>query len=207
MIGMLTSFGVHKNASDIDGDTPLHYAVREDHAMAVQALLAAGAEPSVRNEDLETPLHLAVVVSSSDPKIAQHLLDAGANTNAQDRMGATPLHEGTTLYCEVTTLTLPGHKSLHQWQWLCCFCTTAQGCGHGPKGCLRPHGLAICRGFGTKRLCCGHFLSRRTAPAFLECQAGFVRKVPVQQGHFRAPEAEFAFRPHHWILWWQYTPC
>lgn len=47
------------NARDGTGDTPLHYAVNTDNPELARLLVEAGADPSVENEDGETPASLA----------------------------------------------------------------------------------------------------------------------------------------------------
>jgi len=55
----LVKNGSSVHAIDHEGDTPLHYAVREQNLLAVKALLRLGSNPDTPNEDGETPLHLA----------------------------------------------------------------------------------------------------------------------------------------------------
>ncbi|HBP54249.1 MAG TPA: ankryin, partial [Synechococcus sp. UBA8638] len=49
------------------------------------------ADPNVRGEDGDTPLHLAAKFSDT-PAVVKALLDAGAAPNARDEDGFTPLH-------------------------------------------------------------------------------------------------------------------
>ena len=53
-------------------------------------LLAQGADPNVRDEDMRTPLHQAVLGNSVG--LMGLLLEAGADVNAKDNQGFTPLH-------------------------------------------------------------------------------------------------------------------
>ena len=77
------------NAADIDGETPLHAAIRGGSAPAVRALLAAGAKPDAVALYGVTPLMLTVV--QSRPDITALLLQTGANPNARDLFGQTAL--------------------------------------------------------------------------------------------------------------------
>jgi ankyrin repeat protein len=56
----------------------------------VRELLAQGANPNVRDEDMRTPLHQAVLGNSVG--LIGLLLEAHAEVNAKDNQGFTPLH-------------------------------------------------------------------------------------------------------------------
>lgn len=81
------------DSKDLYGCTPLHYAILNNEK-GVQILLNHGANPMARNNDGETPLHLAV--SSWPQKSAKRsqklLIEKGVEINAQDNLGRTPLH-------------------------------------------------------------------------------------------------------------------
>jgi hypothetical protein len=83
------------------GDTPLHLAAAGYRVEIVRLLLAAGADPnSCQNHRQSSPLHYAVDGCLShlgwNPRrqveTVQCLLEAGAEIDAQDKNGATPLH-------------------------------------------------------------------------------------------------------------------
>jgi ankyrin repeat protein len=103
--------GTDANSTDHEtGETALHSAVSSDrpgHELVVKALLATGADPNgttkpgtetgafmrdVRNRG-ETPLHRAAAFASEEA--VQMLLDAGANREARDVNGDTPLSWGS----------------------------------------------------------------------------------------------------------------
>ena len=56
----------------------------------VRELLAQGANPNVRDEDMRTPLHQAVLGNSVG--LVGLLIEAGADLNAKDAQGFPPLH-------------------------------------------------------------------------------------------------------------------
>jgi ankyrin repeat domain-containing protein 50 len=78
------------NAKDIEGHTPLHFAM-ESTTLVVQLLLKLGAEVNTADNKGWTPLHLATFHSHSD--IARILVDNGAHVEVMtvDRK-QTPLH-------------------------------------------------------------------------------------------------------------------
>jgi len=73
---LLVRFGARLNAADDEGDSPLHWAVREGKVEAAQALVQLGASIEQCNEDGESPLELAV--SLEDELMAKHLVFLGA---------------------------------------------------------------------------------------------------------------------------------
>lgn len=67
--------------------TPLHAAVQHGREDTVRALLGWGADVNARADSGQTPLHLCV-----DPRIAEILVEAGADPGAtDDEHGTTPL--------------------------------------------------------------------------------------------------------------------
>ncbi|MDF2550344.1 MAG: ankyrin-3-like, partial [Chlamydiales bacterium] len=76
---------------DIDGDTPLHMAVRVGHLPIVELLLENGARVDSQTKDGSTPLHIAC--QKGFLEIAQKLLETDKETIAiQAEGGFTPLH-------------------------------------------------------------------------------------------------------------------
>ena len=57
----------------------------------VRACLAAGADPTARNEIGWTPLHRAAM-NTATPAVITALVAAGADPTARDKRGLTPLH-------------------------------------------------------------------------------------------------------------------
>lgn len=57
----------------------------------IEKLVREGVAVNQQNKDGETPLHVAVSNGKKTPKVVVALLKAGANINAQDGLGSTPL--------------------------------------------------------------------------------------------------------------------
>jgi 8-oxo-dGTP pyrophosphatase MutT (NUDIX family) len=93
LAGLLGSAPGLVSAHARDGWTPLHLAAHFDHMPAVALLLALGADPRARSRNAlaNTPLH-AGLAGRAGLEIADALLAAGAEVNAADGGGFTPLH-------------------------------------------------------------------------------------------------------------------
>jgi ankyrin repeat protein len=74
---------------DARGLTPLHVAAAYGHLEVCAALIDAGAEVNVADEDGETPLHSAI--RRNQRAVARFLLEHGAATEARNARGRTPL--------------------------------------------------------------------------------------------------------------------
>ena len=81
--------GADANAAQVDGTTPLHWAVHHDDAAMVAALLRAGAKANAVNRYGVPPL--AQACSNGNPEIVKLLLDAGADANGTLKGGETML--------------------------------------------------------------------------------------------------------------------
>jgi cytohesin len=74
------------------GLPPLHVAARRGCPACVAALLDGGADPrAAAGDDGATPLH-ALAAGSARAEVAERLLAAGADVNARDAKGRTPLY-------------------------------------------------------------------------------------------------------------------
>lgn len=95
VIRLLLSRGADPNERGINDYTPLHMAVGERNAFAVQLLLEGGADPSLRTriDACETPLEMATAAGQTE--IAAILARRGAPLAAEIRPGLTLLVEAT----------------------------------------------------------------------------------------------------------------
>jgi ankyrin repeat protein len=71
------------------GRTPLHYAASDGDAAGVAALLKAGYDPNLQDDDGRTPLHSGAQANA--PAVVELLLQAGAEVDVADAWGNTPL--------------------------------------------------------------------------------------------------------------------
>jgi ankyrin repeat protein len=81
--------GADVDHRDVDGSTPLQWAVYDGDIAEVRRLLEAGADASLGNRYGATPMSLAAVVA--DTKILKLLLDAGADVDSPNGDGQTAL--------------------------------------------------------------------------------------------------------------------
>ena len=89
---LLLEYGGDLNSTEhLAGNTPLLFVLSETGVRSVPWLLEHGADPAVcRAQDQETPLHAAARRGCRN-QILQMLIDHGAEVNAKDAAGSTPL--------------------------------------------------------------------------------------------------------------------
>ncbi|CAG0903091.1 unnamed protein product, partial [Cyprideis torosa] len=87
---LLIQKGAEVNAKDRRGKTPLFVAIENNRHSVVEVLLANGADPNIASEDERSPLHQA-----ESAETAELLIQKGAEVNAQDERGKTPLFVAT----------------------------------------------------------------------------------------------------------------
>ncbi len=81
---------VNPNVADVDGTTPLQWAVRNHNAQLADRLLAAGADAKAQNRYGVTAIQLACEAGSA--QLVTRLLDAGVAATATGPLGETALH-------------------------------------------------------------------------------------------------------------------
>ena len=92
--------GTDINKKDqMSGSTPLITAATFDQKDIAKALINAGADLSITNNDGATPLHVAAFFCRVE--IAQLLIDAKADKSAKNNFGATPGESVSGPYAEI----------------------------------------------------------------------------------------------------------
>lgn len=91
---VLYEFGVPVDSLNEEGLTPLFTACGGKQTPLLQFLLEHGANPNVRCGDLGTPLHVAAL--NGEVEDIRVLLGFGADSNAQNKAGVTPLDVAKT---------------------------------------------------------------------------------------------------------------
>jgi hypothetical protein len=89
------------------GDTPLHIAAAAYQRDIAEDLVSRGANLSSRNRHYAQPLHYAADGNpescrwnpDAQSAVIEYLIKAGANPDAEDKMGVTPLHRAVRTRC------------------------------------------------------------------------------------------------------------
>ncbi|WP_264705088.1 ankyrin repeat domain-containing protein [Wolbachia endosymbiont (group A) of Gymnosoma rotundatum] len=94
-VNRLISEGASVNATDQNGNTPLHWAAKNGHEEVVESLLGKeGIDVNAQDRDNNTPLHWAAVKGHKE--VLEALLEKDEiDVNAQDKDNRTPLHWAT----------------------------------------------------------------------------------------------------------------
>ncbi|MBA3954969.1 ankyrin repeat domain-containing protein, partial [Candidatus Dependentiae bacterium] len=102
--------GINPNRRNVFGSTALHIAAQAGDTDSADLLLAYKADPNAQDRQGNTPLHTVIKVFSKADKnksyiaLAAQLIAAGANVDAQNKEGLTPLACGLIKANELPTL-------------------------------------------------------------------------------------------------------
>lgn len=91
-IKVLLEHGAWIDHVDIDNNTPLMWAVKRGQLSNTNLLIHNGANTKLANVQGETALHIALKTINPEVDIVKALIFAGADPNAKDKDGNTPLH-------------------------------------------------------------------------------------------------------------------
>jgi hypothetical protein len=90
----------------------IHDAIRYEDDPLAEELISQGLDLNLRDENGDTPLHLAV--KKNNLKIVQSLLEEGADPNLKDALGFTPLHLSTQQdFDQISKLLLQSGADVH----------------------------------------------------------------------------------------------
>ena len=90
LVAVLIENGANVNAQSPKGVTPLTRAVAGGHLNVAHALLERGADPALRESDVQTALHW--LRKSDNAEAIAMALAPKADVNAKDENGMTPVH-------------------------------------------------------------------------------------------------------------------
>jgi hypothetical protein len=133
------------NARDtLTNITPLHIACAHTQIQNILTLLELGADPTISDWNQRSPLHMfggllfhltgdeETKISKMAEEVIKSFVKSGANVNARDRNGMTPLHHCFKSPAMVLPLLMSGANPGITWtaQWT----SFHEACGNNPRG-------------------------------------------------------------------------
>jgi len=91
MAAMLIKAGCDVGYQDNSGNNLLHLAAKAEADKLISTLAQAGVEVNGLNRQKDTPLHIAVQQGRGEVDLVEEFIKAGAEVNAKDGAGKTPL--------------------------------------------------------------------------------------------------------------------
>ena len=93
VVSFLIKNGVELDVQDHQGSTAIHLASQKCHSEVVLVLADHMANLNLRDKKGNTPLHFQMVRYWPDTRVILDLIRRGADVNAVNEMGRTPLHQ------------------------------------------------------------------------------------------------------------------
>ncbi|MCT4635156.1 MAG: ankyrin repeat domain-containing protein [Rickettsiales bacterium] len=105
--------GADINSQNKFGNTVLHNAASKENLETIDFLLSCGADPNITNKRKETALHVALSTEMINIKIPiiNIMLEKGADLNAQDINGNSPMHFAALSSDDVIDIMLDGDRA------------------------------------------------------------------------------------------------
>jgi len=91
MVRLLLDNNASVNATNFQGCSPLHIAVKGNNVEIASLLIAEGADPASSREVNYSGIIGNVLFHAQSPEMIKLLIDNGADPNSQNRLGKTPL--------------------------------------------------------------------------------------------------------------------
>lgn len=89
VVMLIKDYQFSVNRQNLNGDSPLHFAVKGASIECSRTLIAAGADVNIYNLQGETPLHMAICAGID---FVELLIQSSAYLDCEDEYGDTPLH-------------------------------------------------------------------------------------------------------------------
>ena len=80
------------NKKDSIGSQAIHIAISKDNVSLIDKLFKLGSDIDGKNDEGDTPLHLASGTYDDNVNLIEKLINLGANINSQNNNNDTPLH-------------------------------------------------------------------------------------------------------------------
>ena len=110
-VSVLLRHGAKVDGKNIDGETALFAAVRNEHEAVAKCLIEHRANVNARASDMSSPAHEAGSLDS--PKMMKILKKAKCDINARDKTGCSPLIVAVKYGCIAVVKYLVSIKGLH----------------------------------------------------------------------------------------------
>ena len=110
---VLLKYDARIAAADENGNQPLHLACKQHNTETVKLMLSHGADPNAVNKPRQTPLHIAAGGEKNCPELCEILLKHHAKNNAVDEHGDQSLVIDIGKGAEVNAMDGKGNTPLH----------------------------------------------------------------------------------------------